>query len=278
MEVDENIPRFLIGDDQRLAQVITNLLSNAVKFTPEAGEIRLTATLVDEQDGLCELRIEVQDNGIGISRDQQKRLFSAFVQADNSTSRVYGGTGLGLVICKRIVDLMCGHIWIESEIGKGSKFIFTIKAKRGEGSSADETTAASTEMKENEFQGKVMLLAEDIEINREILISLLEETGITIDCAENGQEALDIVAANPEKYDVVFMDVQMPQMDGLEATRRIRALPERERGRLPIIAMTANVFKSDIDECRAAGMDSHIGKPLDIDKVIEALRKYVSTI
>jgi CheY-like chemotaxis protein len=246
-----------------------------VKFTPEDGEIRLTATFVAETDEGCELRIEVADSGIGISEEQQKRLFSAFVQADSGTSREYGGTGLGLVICKRIVELMSGHIWIESEVGQGAKFIFTIKAQRGGDISADEAEATSAAVQEGEFAGKTMLLAEDIEINREILISLLEYTGIAIDCAENGQEALDIIIAAPDKYDVVLMDVQMPQMDGLEATRRLRALPPRTRGHLPIIAMTANVFKSDIDECKAAGMDDHLGKPLDIERVVEVLRKYV---
>jgi PAS domain S-box-containing protein len=276
MEVDEKIPRFLVGDDQRLAQVITNLLSNAVKFTPEGGEIRLDATFVAETDGYCELQIKVADSGIGISAEQQTRLFSAFVQADSGTSREYGGTGLGLVICKRIVDLMHGRIWIESELGKGAAFIFTIKARRGQATPDSEADDASAQLQDGELKGKTMLLAEDVEINREIIVALLEDTGIAIDCAENGQEALDMVAAHPDKYDVVFMDVQMPQMDGLEATRHIRTLPPRERGHLPIIAMTANVFKSDIDECKAAGMDGHIGKPLDIEKVLEVLKKYCS--
>jgi CheY-like chemotaxis protein len=128
---------------------------------------------------------------------------------------------------------------------------------------------------EGEFEDKRMLVAEDIEINREILMALLENTGLIIDCAENGKEALDIIEANPDKYDIVFMDIQMPQMDGLEATRCIRALPAHQRERLPIIAMTANVFKSDVDACLAAGMDGHLGKPLDIGDVLEMLRKYL---
>jgi len=126
-----------------------------------------------------------------------------------------------------------------------------------------------------EFSGKKLLVAEDVEINREILIALLEDTGISIDCAENGEEALNMVEADPDKYDLVFMDVQMPVMNGHEATRYIRDLPQRQRGRLPIIAMTANVFTNDIEDCLEAGMDDHLGKPLDIDRVIEMLRKYL---
>jgi len=277
-DVDSNIPRFLVGDDQRLAQVITNLLSNAVKFTPESGNIHLAASLLNETDGNCELRIEVADSGIGISPDQQERLFNAFEQAESGTSRKYGGTGLGLAISKRIVELMGGRIWVESELGKGARFIFTIKALRGNDRVNDspgvEDVVESRAASDGEFIGKTLLFAEDVEINREILITLLENTGLVIDCAENGKEAVEKMEAAPEKYDIVFMDIQMPIMDGLEATRRIRKLPMCERGKLPIVAMTANVFKDDIEACLAAGMDDHISKPLDVDKVFEKLRQY----
>jgi len=341
LKIDSDIPRFLIGDDQRLAQVITNLLSNAVKFTPESGEIGLEASLVNEVDGICELRIAIADSGIGISPEKHEKLFSAFEQAESGTSRQYGGTGLGLSISKHIIEFMDGKIWVESQLGKGAKFIFTIKAQRGalRGVKRDselninESLGIPDDNKENktvsdgEFGGKNLLVAEDIEINREILIALLEDTGISIDCAENGEEAFLMVEADPEKYDIIFMDVQMPGMNGYEATRRIRELetqrlnnssdnrnlPANESGtsfttgetrsdnrnlpadengtsfaagetrsdnwyprqRIPIIALTANVFKSDIEECLAAGMDDHLGKPLDIDRVIEKLREYL---
>ena len=278
VSVNEKIPRLLIGDDQRLSQVIMNLLSNAVKFTPDGGEIRLGVSLAAEADGVCELRAEVADSGIGISAEQQAQLFSAFKQAESGTSRKFGGTGLGLAISKRIVEMMGGKIWIESELGKGARFIFTVKAKRGaeppdeerrEGADAQEAP------RENIFTGKRLLLAEDVEINREIIITLLEDSGLTIDCAENGEIALQMVTAAPDKYDAALMDVQMPQMDGLEATRRIRALPAPRSKKLPIIAMTANVFKEDIDTCLAAGMDDHLGKPLDVDEMFAKLRKYL---
>ena len=278
--VDSAIPRFLVGDSHHLAQVITNLLSNAVKFTHEGGEVRFDAALINETDGECELRIEVADNGIGISREQQEKLFSPFEQAESGISRQYGGTGLGLVISKSIVELMGGTIWIESELGKGARFFFTMKAMRG-----DQNPTANDEMSDGvdtdkavgigEFGGRKLLVVEDVEMNREILLALLEDTGLEIDCAVNGKEALMMIEATPEKYDIVFMDMQMPVMDGQEASRRIRALPERRRGRLPIIAMTANVFKSDVDACFAAGMDDHLGKPIDLDRVLEKLRKHL---
>ena len=282
LDVDENIPANITGDEQRLAQVITNLLSNAVKFTPEGGKIKLGAYLDGETDGNCSLRVEVTDNGIGISGELQKRIFSAFEQADGGTSRAYGGTGLGLAITKRIIELMGGSIRVESELGNGAKFTFLINVSKGEPKEkytefTDEPSGENPgEPVSGEFSGKRVLLAEDVDINREILISLLDDTGLTIDCAENGVEALEVIKAAPDKYDLVFMDLMMPQMGGLEATRHIRALPALQGVDLPIIAMTANVFKDDIEECLEAGMDDHIGKPIDVEKVFEKLRNYLN--
>ena len=277
IDTDPNMPLHLIGDDQRLAQVITNLLSNAVKFTPNGGDIRLEASLINETDDNCELCISVKDSGIGISAEQQSKLFREFGQAESSTSRKFGGTGLGLTISKRIVELMGGKIWIESELGKGAKFIFTINVLRDRDGGKTEPDEKPAEQTAGMFADRRMLLAEDIDINREILIMLLGDTGLIIDCAENGKEALDMVTANPDLYDIIFMDVQMPEMDGHEATRQIRKLPAvTERSRpLPIIALTGNVFKDDIEACTAAGMDSHLGKPLDIDKVFEVLGRHL---
>jgi len=281
VNIDKKIPRLIISDDQRIMQVLTNLLSNAVKFSPEGGNIHLEATLLGEEDGYCELSVEVIDDGIGISPDQHKSLFLAFEQAETGTSRKYGGTGLGLVISKSIIDLMGGRIWVESEIGKGAKFSFTIKVLCGEenprlshasGISFDDE---KIKIEAGAFTNKNVLLAEDIEINREIFIALLDEYGLNIECAENGKEALEMVEAAPEKYDIIFMDIQMPVMGGYESTRCIRALPALQGVTLPIIAMTANVFKSDIEDCLAAGMDDHLGKPLDIEKVLQILWNYL---
>jgi signal transduction histidine kinase/CheY-like chemotaxis protein len=277
LSVDDNIPRFVVGDDHHLSQVIMNLLSNAVKFSPEQGEIGLAITLADEKDGICEIRVEVSDNGIGIAPEQQAKLFRAFQQADSGISREFGGTGLGLSISKHIVDLMGGTIWVESKPGEGSRFIFTVKVGR---STNDAVSMLESGMKPEidavgRFTGKKLLVAEDVDINREILISLLHETGISIDCAQNGFEAVEMVSSAPTQYDAILMDVQMPRMDGLEATRRIRELLSEQARGIPIIAMTAHVFKSDIEVCLAAGMNDHIGKPFDINDVFEKLHRYL---
>ena len=212
VSIDPGLPRYIVGDDQRLAQVITNLMANAVKFTPEGGEIRLAVSVDWAANGDCELCVEVSDSGIGISAEQQEKLFTAFEQAESGTSREYGGTGLGLVISKRIIELMGGGIRVESELGKGSRFIFTVKARCGPKSrdsggvcipcEADRDKGGAEETP-GTFAGRRMLLAEDMEINREILIALLEDTGILIECAENGREALEMIEANPGKYDIV---------------------------------------------------------------------------
>jgi signal transduction histidine kinase/DNA-binding response OmpR family regulator len=415
--IDKRIPRTLIGDDQRLAQVITNLLGNAVKFTPEYGSINLNAGFIKEEDRVCTLQIEVQDTGIGISQEQQGRLFKSFQQAESSTSRKFGGTGLGLAISKRIVEMMGGGIWVESELDKGSTFTFTVQLGRGEEETRNMLgpgvnwsnirvlmvdddpvvreyfleivqegfgvfcdTAADAEealkfiknkgpyniyfidwkmpgmngieltrlIKEKEsgdsivimisaaewsgieadakeagvnkflqkplfpssianlvngclgvenltpvesqqdqgsdnFENYRIILAEDVEINREIVLTVLEPTNLVIDCAENGAVALRLFQEAPEKYDMIFMDVQMPEMDGYEATRQIRKFEQEKHAgqpgepvrEIPIIAMTANVFREDVEKCLAAGMNDHVGKPLDFDEVLVKLRKYL---
>ncbi|MDR2133015.1 MAG: response regulator [Clostridiales Family XIII bacterium] len=407
VRIDKSIPRFLIGDDQRLAQVIANLLSNAVKFTPEQGIIRLEAQLLDESDGLCELCVAVHDTGIGVSEEQQARLFTSFQQADSGISRRFGGTGLGLAISKRIVELMGGRIWLESEPGKGSTFAFTVRMERGEegaddavpqgimrkparvlavddmpeireyfedilrgfGIACDTASDGETALRMMEekapydlcfvdwrmpgmdgmelsrrikgsgrdsvvilmsaaewseiedeakrfgvdkflpkplfpsavvdcinecfgvsdpsalrtvrsvetgcFAGRRILLAEDVEINREIVMALLEPTMLAIDCAENGAEAVRMFETAPELYDMIFMDVQMPEMDGYEATRRIRSFDAPQAREIPIVAMTANVFREDVERCLEAGMNDHVGKPLDLEDVLKKLHKFL---
>ena len=180
---------------------------------------------------------------------------------------------------------MGGRIWVESELGKGAKFLFTAKMLCDikdyfPESDFDDNDGVPVDSVHGEFNGKKLLIVEDMEINREILISLLDGTGLDIDTAENGKEALGMVMAYPEEYDLVFMDMQMPEMDGLEATKRIRAFEKQNNEKnglknVPIIAMTANVFQEDIEKCHAAGMNDHIGKPLDITKVLEKLRQYL---
>jgi len=412
VDLNVNVPPFIISDELRLSQVITNLLTNAIKFTPDNGTVILSIDTADESvDESAEssevesgediiLKISVADTGIGISEEQQERLFTSYNQADSSIANKFGGTGLGLAISKRIVELMQGKIWIESELGKGSKFLFTVKVKKGTGKNrtnlaakinkedirilavddSEETrvyfihlmkaydlpysiAASGTEalklINENngkpyniffvdwhmpnmdgieltkkireiygdkvfvilfsttdwndieadalaagvnqfipkpvfpsslinaindcieinpnkesdirdengeivfDFTGHTILIAEDVEINREILSTILEKTSVSIDFAENGKEAVSLFKNNPDKYTLVFMDVNMPEMDGYEATRTIRALPVKQAKDICIIAMTANVFREDIDKCLSAGMNDHIGKPIN---------------
>ena len=270
--IDEDIPPYLFGDDQRLSQVITNLISNASKFTPNNGDIKLDTQFISEENEVCTIQISIIDSGIGISPEQQSKLFQSFQQAENDTSRKFGGTGLGLAISRSIVEMMGGKIWIESELGKGASFIFTIQVKRGSGKPAKEIHQHEVV---NQFEGHYIMLAEDIEINREIVLALLEPTLLMIDCAENGKEAVEMFAADPDKYELIFMDMQMPEMDGLEATRAIRMLDVPNAKTIPIIAMTANAFREDVVKCLDAGMNGHLGKPLDFDDVLSKLRTYL---
>jgi len=266
-DIDPSIPDTLIGDEKRISQVILNLLSNASKFTPEHGSIQMDASVREAEDETLTIQIEVTDNGIGMSQEQCGRLFIPFEQADGGIDRKFGGAGLGLAISGHIVKLMGGEIGVESTIGKGSRFTLTIKTGfLAPGTKEDAPISLA---------GKTALLAEDVEINREIVIAMLEDTGLRIECAENGRIALEMFASDPYKYDVILMDINMPETDGVEATRQIRALDAPEGAAVPIIAMTANVLASEVDTYLTAGMTDHIGKPLDIDKLLSKLYKHL---
>jgi CheY-like chemotaxis protein/two-component sensor histidine kinase len=290
IDIADGVPACLVGDDQKLAQVIGNLIGNAIKFTPEGGEIRLSCTVDAEDEHTCALRFAVRDSGIGITEDQKDRLFEAFQQAESDTTRKYGGTGLGLAISKRIVELMDGHIWVESEYGTGSTFTFVVMLQKatdecaaGSGSGAlpgeaGAGDALDADAEDNDFTGHRLLIVEDVEINREILLTLLEPTGIEMECAENGQQALEMVKADPGRYDIVFMDIQMPVMDGYEATRRIRALDDARARELPIIAISANTFREDVEKSIEAGMNAHIGKPIDMHEAIRNIRDHLKPV
>ena len=275
VDLDPDIPQVLAGDDQRLAQVITNFLSNAVKFTPDAGSITLSLALSGEENGVYTIKVQVSDTGIGISPEQQERLFNSFEQAESSTSRRYGGTGLGLSISKHIIELMNGEIWVDSKLGEGATFAFTVKLGCAQEPGGTEVSGNTGNEREGSLEGFRILLAEDVEINREIVITLLEPTQIKIDCAVNGREALRIFSESPECYDMILMDLQMPEMDGIAASQRIRELGFPKAKEIPIVAMTANVFKEDIKRCLAAGMNDHIGKPIDYDEMLSKLYKHL---
>lgn len=278
-EVDERLPEYIVGDEMRLSQVIMNLLSNAVKFTPDGGRIRLGVELGAQLSGDdCTIAVSVTDTGIGVTPEQKEKLFRAFEQADGSIARKYGGTGLGLAISKQIVELMGGSIKVESgDGGVGSRFFFTVKARCPGESPAGFQKERETVREGNAcaFGGRTMLLVEDIEINREIVITLLEDTKIEIVCAENGRDALDVFAQTPGRFDIILMDLQMPIMDGLAATRGIRALGTPKSASVPIVAMTANAFAEDVAACKEAGMTDHIGKPIDINILKGKLAKYL---
>jgi CheY-like chemotaxis protein len=280
VNVSKDIPASLVGDELRLSQVVTNLLTNAIKFTPENGNIDLTAEKTEEADGApngdgeVTLKITVTDSGIGISPEQQKNLFTSFNQADSSITKKFGGTGLGLAISKRIVELMNGAIRIESELGKGAKFIFTIKAKKGT-KAAGKAVAAGSKAADFDFKKYTILVAEDMEFNREIIGKYLVKTGITLDFAEDGKIALSTFTQNPDKYDLIFMDIQMPEMNGYDVVRAIRALNLPHAKDIPIVAMTANAFQEDIEKSIEAGMNGHLAKPIVPKKVYAALQKYL---
>jgi PAS domain S-box-containing protein len=280
VNIDPQIPSRIIADEQRLTQVMTNLLANAVKFTPEGGTISIGVQQLTRDKDNCVLEITISDTGIGISDEQKSKLFQSFQQADNSISRQYGGTGLGLALCKKIVEMMSGTIRVESEKGRGSSFIFTILVQKGNEEVKTTLTSKPSdpenrERLENAFKGRRILLAEDVDINREIVQTVLEPFGVTIEAAENGKIAFEKFAASPSSYDLILMDIQMPGMSGYESTRLIRAMDTQKAKTIPIIAMSANVFKEDIAQCMEAGMNSHIGKPLDFDEMLGTLEKYL---
>jgi signal transduction histidine kinase/CheY-like chemotaxis protein len=272
VDIDPAIPDYLYNDDQRLSQVITNLLSNANKFTPAEGTITLRAQLMGISGDRYDMELSVTDTGIGINEVEKGRLFQSFEQANASTSRQFGGTGLGLAISKRIVELLGGTIWVESQVGCGSTFFVRFSSAKGYSTPSSAPEQAS---KMGDFSGINLLLAEDIEVNREIFLALMENSGINIDTVENGRQAVEAFKQRPERYDIIFMDIQMPEMDGLEATRQIRALDFSRAQHIPIVAMTANVFSEDINTCLAAGMDAHLGKPLDVSKITSILARFL---
>ncbi len=264
----------LLGDPLRLGQILLNFTGNAVKFTAQ-GSITVRIRMTEDSAADVRLRFEVEDTGIGISAEDQKRLFTAFEQADSSMTRKYGGTGLGLAISKRLAQMMGGEVGVASQPGSGSTFWFTVRL----GKTTDAVSPAPTfsgqsanERLLDAFAGTRILLAEDEPINQEVSRGLLEDAGLVVDLAEDGTQAVDM--AQQYRYALILMDIQMPHLNGLDATRTIRALPGFAE--TPIIAMTANAFDEDRQVCIDAGMNDHVGKPVDPDKLYETLLKWLS--
>ena len=268
----------LIGDPLRLGQILLNLLGNAVKFT-EQGSIDLRLWRIDGLPDSVRLRIEVADTGIGISPEDQQRLFTAFEQADGSMTRKYGGTGLGLAISKRLVEMMGGEIGVTSQPGSGSTFWFTVTFQLDTETrlpppsqpASPPLTQAETRL-QTEFAGQRILLAEDEPINREVSCGLLEDVGLCVDIAVDGCQAVDL--ARQYRYALILMDMQMPCLNGIDATRAIRALPAHAD--TPILAMTANAFAEDRQACLDAGMNDHLGKPVAPEHLYETLLRWLS--
>jgi len=275
-QIDPSLPDRLVGDPLRLGQILLNFVNNAIKFS-ELGQIVLRARLESEQANRVLLRFEVEDQGIGLTPEQQGHLFQAFTQADSSTTRKYGGTGLGLAIAKRLTDLMGGEIGVESSIGIGSTFWVVIpldKAANLENKLdfSTEPLLSPEQALAQQYKGVRLLLAEDDPINQEVARELLNDVGLEVDVACNGLEALDRL--NASDYALVLMDVHMPVMDGIEATKAIRRLPGKND--LPVLAMTANAFDEDRRLCLDAGMNDHIGKPVNPDALYTCLLHWLS--
>lgn len=259
----------VIADPLRLEQILINVLANAVKFTPDGGQIGLWIVQKDTAPaGYADFEFHIKDNGIGMSEEFQKHIFEQFARERTSTVSKIQGTGLGMAITKSLVDMMGGRITVKSEQGKGSEFTISLRFPIGEAKTEQTPPAA----KASAFTGKKLLVVEDNELNLEIASTLLKEAGFEVDTAENGKVAVEKVeAASADRYDLILMDIQMPEMDGYEATRRIRALPDTKKAALPIVAMTANAFEDDRKNALRAGMNGHIAKPLDIQKLFQVL-------
>ena len=267
--------KFIICDKNRLNRVLLNLLSNAYKFTPEGGKISVTLNqLGDARDGSADFELRVKDSGIGMTPEFAARVFEAFERERTSTVSKIQGTGLGMAITKSIVDLMGGTIRVETAPGQGTEFIingtFKLDNEMHEEVAAENSAAAQIV----DFTDKKLLLVDDIEVNREIAKMLLEGAGFIVDTAVDGQDAVDKVAASKVgDYDAVLMDIQMPIMNGYEAAKKIRALPNPKLARIPIVAMTANAFSEDVKAALDAGMDAHIAKPIDVANMMTTLAK-----
>jgi signal transduction histidine kinase len=261
------VPRQVVGDPTRLRQVLTNLIGNALKFT-SGGGVTVRVGLEQAEASLSQLRVEVQDTGIGIAPEGVATLFQEFVQADSSITRRFGGTGLGLAICRRLVEMMGGTIGCDSRPGQGATFWFTTKVGLASVTAVPSVPAA-------EYRAAIapmaVLLAEDNPVNQKLTTILLSRWGHTVTLARNGAEAIDAVMG--ASFDVVLMDVHMPAIDGLEATRRIRAMGG-PMAAVPIVAMTADVLEGDTARCLAAGMDDYVAKPVDPDRLQAVLAKF----
>ena len=285
IETQDVVHEDVIADKLRLNQVLLNIVGNAIKFTPAGGDIIIR--LVEKPcslKGYTTYEFSVKDNGIGMSKEFIGHIFDTFSREYTSTVSGIQGTGLGMAITKNIVEMMGGNIRVESEVGKGSLFTVTLNLRLGKEflkkESISEQRAVPTQLgiKEKEaafaYSGKRVLLVEDNELNREIATALLEEAGMKVDSVDDGDIAVSTINNAPaDRYDLIFMDIQMPKMDGYTATREIRTLPDNRKANIPIIAMTANAFEEDKRKSFESGMNGHIIKPISMEEIAKVLDK-----
>ncbi|MEK3918886.1 MULTISPECIES: response regulator [Paenibacillus] len=271
--LEDSVPELIYGDMARLRQVLLNLIANAIKFTDQGG-VYLIVSVKEEKDGEMALEFAVKDTGIGIASDKVDRLFQPFSQLDTSMTRKYGGTGLGLAICKTLVEMMGGQIYLDTTEQRGATFVFTIQAKRYVETELIQRNGEEkpTDVK-NENKYPTVLIVDDHPINQKLMAIMLGKLGLLSDIAEDGQSALDMVNGSRYPYDYVFMDLQMPVMDGLECTRRIRESLSQSDQPI-IIAMTANVMEGIQQRCIAAGMDDYISKPVKMGNVKQKIAQF----
>jgi PAS domain S-box-containing protein len=275
IDISSDVPQRLKGDPLRLGQILINLGNNAVKFTSR-GDVIIRVILLRKREDIALLEFCIEDTGIGMTPQQQSKLFKSFSQADSSTTRKFGGTGLGLSISKKLVEMMGGTIWFESDIGQGSRFYFTLPFVVCLEQQCDKRKKKSVKQCEEEFlnlKGAEVLLVEDNELNQELAKLLLARKGIVVTIANNGAEAVELLRTSG--FDCVLMDIQMPVMDGYTASREIRKLPQHQN--LPIIALTANVLSTDQEKSKAAGMNEHIGKPFNEKEMFTVISRYINT-
>jgi len=275
IKIAPDVPVLLIGDPLRLGQILINLTKNPIKFSQSDVIISLKVILEEETESEVGLHFSINDTGIGMSSEDQGKLFQSFSQADSSTTRKYGGTGLGLTISQKITALMNGKMWVDSKEGIGSTFHFTARLKKQINdllsNASIEDHQINIDQAIAQLHGKKILLVEDNEINQELARELLLMNGITVETADNGQEALELLLN--QSFDGVLMDCMMPEMDGYEATRKIRAQDALQG--LPVIAMTANAMKQDVKKVLSVGMNDHISKPINPETMFITMAKWI---
>ena len=261
-------------DATKMREILLNILSNALKYTPTGNSVTMTVTeLPSEREGYAVYQTVIKDTGIGMSEEFLSHMFEYFSRERTTTESGVSGTGLGTAIVKKLVDLMHGTIDVESRLGKGTKITLKMRHQITENQDVQQNFQNEREYNTRDFTGKRILLAEDNDLNAEIAIAILGEHGIAAERAEDGIVCMNMIEkADADYYDLILMDIQMPNMDGYKATKLIRQLPDKKKSKIPVIAMTANAFEEDKRNAIAAGMNGHIAKPIQVDKLLEIIR------